>query len=226
MNNFIKNLILPPIIPYQLSAKFENGWTDQYGAISIALLYAKMKSKEPVFIKGFWDHGCGAPWINNSPNWLVCNAINLKNEYVYTCRKDNEIILQKAGYLKSQAIGLPILYTKSLNLRRIPRSLLVMPTHTLSGDSFDDKTAFQEYVKEIKLSTDGFEHVVICIHPSCHKNGLWTREFESQGFDVIYGALNYDRNALIRMRALFEQFEVVTTNGWGSHVAYALAFGA
>jgi len=101
-----------------------------------------------------------------------------------------------------------------------------MPTHTLSGAQVPDRTAFEQYADEIKAIAGNFDRVTICIHPSCRTNGLWVKEFTARGFEIVYGAQNTDLNALGRMRALFEQFETITTNGWGSHVAYALAFGA
>jgi glycosyltransferase involved in cell wall biosynthesis len=101
-----------------------------------------------------------------------------------------------------------------------------MPGHTLRGFEFPDRLAFMRYAEEIKSIASFFERVVVCVHPACRHNGLWVPEFSSLGFEIIYGAETHDANALPRMRALFEQFEVITTNGWGSQVAYALAFGA
>jgi hypothetical protein len=218
--------VLPPVIPYKVAATFENGWTDQYGAIWVAAEYSKITLYEPYVVKSFWSHGCSPPWITEKPEILVCNNANLKYKDVFVDRKNSELILKRAGFTKAKAIGLPILYTKSFNLKRSPLSLLVLPTHTLEGNQFSNRKAFDSYADEIQRASVGFDKVVVCVHPSCHKNGLWTNEFRARGFEILFGALNYDRNALIRMRSLFEQFETVTTNGWGSHVAYALAFGA
>ncbi|MCX6938742.1 MAG: glycosyltransferase [Verrucomicrobia bacterium] len=101
-----------------------------------------------------------------------------------------------------------------------------MPGHTLRGFEFPDRKAFMRYAEEIKSIAAFFDRVVVCVHPACRHNGLWVSEFSSLGFEIIYGAETHDANALPRMRALFEQFEAITTNGWGSQVAYALAFGA
>jgi len=102
----------------------------------------------------------------------------------------------------------------------------VVPTHTLAGDQFPDRSAFERYADQIKAVAGHFSRVVICIHPNCRRNGLWVREFSTRGFEIVFGAQTNDANALLRMRMLFGQFESMTTNGWGSHVAYALAFGA
>jgi predicted O-linked N-acetylglucosamine transferase (SPINDLY family) len=101
-----------------------------------------------------------------------------------------------------------------------------VPTHTLPGDTFSDRRPFEQYADAIKAAADHFERVVVCVHPSCASNGLWINEFKARNVEMVSGARAMDRHALKRMRALFEQFEYVTTNGWGSHIPYALAFGA
>ncbi len=61
---------------------------------------------------------------------------------------------------------------------------------------------------------------------NCINNGIWISEFANIGVEVIKGADCFDSNCLSRIKTLFSTFEYVTTNGWGSHVAYALACGA
>lgn len=220
----MSNIKVPLFEQYNLCATIENGWTDQYGAIPIIAEYAHLKLPPKYFVKGFWQHGCEGPWVDVAS--ILINNILYKHIPIYVARKDQEKLLIAQGFSNSRAIGLPIVYTPSANLKRQTRSLLIMPTHTLRGSSFFDRSPFESYANEIQVASEGFDKVVVCVHPSCHENGLWTKEFSSRGFEVIFGALNYDRYALSRMRALFEQFEVVSTNGWGSHVAYALAYGA
>jgi predicted O-linked N-acetylglucosamine transferase (SPINDLY family) len=141
-------------------------------------------------------------------------------------RQEQADYLRSHGYERAQAIGLPILYTNQTQLARITGSLLVVPTHTLPGANFSDRRPFEQYADAIKAAADRFERVVVCVHPCCANNGLWINEFKERNIELVSGARAMDRHALIRMRALFEQFEYVTTNGWGSHIPYALAFGA
>jgi hypothetical protein len=70
-----------------------------------------------------------------------------------------------------------------------------------------------------------FSVVAACIYGGDIDQGNWVNDFRNVGIPVIRGAHPNDMNSLVRMRALFEQFEYLTTPTWGSHVAYALACG-
>ncbi len=219
-------IALPPQRPYRTAGTMANGWTDQYGAMHVAAAYAGLGLTPGYAVNGVWHHGCKGPWLDFSADVLANNTPNARALPVFTVRRDQADLMQQHGYTRARAIGAPILYAQPSGATRQRGSLLVMPTHTLAGDSFPDRTPFERYAEEVAAVADDFARVVVCIHPSCRKNGLWIGEFSALGFELVDGAMPNDLNALGRMRALFEQFETVTTNGWGSHVAYALAFGA
>lgn len=216
---------LPPFAPYRTAATLANGWSDQYGALHVAAEYAGVPLAPIYTVRGLWQHGCHAPWFNFSPALLCNNTPGAKSLAVFVARQDQEDLLRADGY-NARSIGLPIVYADTTVVARQPGSLLVMPTHTLAGAQFADRAPFERYADEIQTAAVDFRRVVVCVHPSCRQNGLWIGEFSRRGFELIDGAANTDRHALLRMKRLFEQFDAVTTNGWGSHVAYALAFGA
>lgn len=219
-------ITLPAVKPYRLAATRENGWSDQYGALHVAAAHAGMTMPERYALSGFWQHGCDGPWYEFSPDLLCNNTPNARQMPVFVAREEQADYLRAHGFAQARAIGLPIAYTAPSGVARLPRSLLVLPTHTLAGEQAPNREAFDRYASEIAAVAGEFERVVICVHPNCRKNGFWVQEFASRGFEIVDGAFNGDLQALARVRALFEQFECVTTNGWGSHVAYALAFGA
>ena len=64
----------------------------------------------------------------------------------------------------------------------------------------------------------------VCVNGHDWVRGNWVHDFRDAGFEVIRGA--GDESSLERMASLFAQFEFVTTNGFGSLIAYASAFGA
>lgn len=99
-----------------------------------------------------------------------------------------------------------------------------MPAHSL--DYTLHEWRFKEYVDAIVSIRAEFALVAACIHPSCLKHGYWVKEFEKAGIPIIPGANANDLNALERVRALMSQFEFVTTNAYGSLLAYSSAFGA
>ncbi len=217
---------LPDVVPFAHRGRHEDGWSDHYGALHVAAAYAGMTLPEHFEIGAIWQHGCFAPWHGVAAEPLVYNAPQAQDRPVLVGRPDQAALLRAAGFKRAQAIGLPITYTRPTGVTRLPRSLLVMPTHTLTGESYPDRTAFARYAEEIHAIAGDFDQIAVCVHPDCRRNGLWIDEFSRYGFAIVDGAQVNDRHALVRMRVLFEQFECVTTNGWGSHVPYALAFGA
>ncbi|HEY8995235.1 MAG TPA: glycosyltransferase family 4 protein [Lacunisphaera sp.] len=217
---------LPPHATFRQFSRHENGWSDHYGAIQTAAAYAGIACQPRYAVRGVWQHGVFGPWQNQEPEAIVYSTPRARELPVWVARPEQAEVLRAAGFLRVRVAGMPICYTPDTGVVRVSGSLLVVPTHTLAGDKFTDRSAFERYADEIKAVAGHFREVVICVHPACQKNGLWVREFTERGFSIVYGAQTNDANALLRMRMLFEQFESVTTNGWGSHVAYALAFGA
>jgi hypothetical protein len=217
---------LPPVRTFSQHCRHEDAWTDHYGALHVAAAYAGWTPPVRYCVEGMWQHGCLGPWEAVTPGAVAFNAPGAQGRPVYVSRQEEADYLIANGYPQARAIGMPIIYTAPSSVARVPRSLLVMPTHSLVGDAFPDRSAFVRYADEVRQFAADFEHVTVCIHPSCQRNGLWIPEFKERGIDMVLGAQTNDANALARMRALFEQYETVTTNGWGSHIAYALAFGA
>jgi len=196
----------------------------QYGAIELAASYCGL-SKAPQQIEGVWQHG----WMKRSdqvdPRGIPGAVVkNIETTPVFVARKDEEDYLRDNGYKNANAIGLPIAYLPDLDIARRPNSLLVMPVHSL--EYVISRFKFEDYVDAIDSISRQFAEVVVCLHPSCLRNGFWVNEFEKKGYKIILGAEGRDMNGLRRVQALFSQFEFVTTNGHGSLLPYAASFGA
>jgi hypothetical protein len=220
------NVTLPAVWTFPQQGTHANGWGDHYGALHVAADYAGLELPAVFTMRGFWQHGVSETWAKRVPSTLVYNLEISATPPFLVARADEVECLRRAGYDGARAIGLPMLYLRQPPRPRTPRSLLIVPTHTLVGDFYPERSEFEAYANEMAAVAKDFDHVVVCIHPNCRKNGLWITEFASRGIQIVYGAQTNDRNALVRMKGLFEQFECVTTNGWGSHVPYALACGA
>jgi hypothetical protein len=212
---------LPPISEFELRPWTQSFGGDYYGALQVAAEYCGL-SKVPAHFPGSWQHGTWPPWQKIRPEVIVYDTP--KNVRCFVARQDEVDFLKAGGYRNVRAIGLPIIYTRPSGLRRIPNSLLVMPTHSLASDVLMPST--EQYVREIASIKNRFDIVATCVSAHCIAKGLWTAQFEEQGIQVIRGAGLDDVNALKRMRALFDTFEYVTTDSYGSHVFYALYFGA
>lgn len=220
-------VLLPEFEPNPQSSVTENAWSENYGAPAVATVYAGNTPNPKSFFYGFWQHGCTAPWHVEQPRRITYdNEDRFRSSPVFVARSEEEQALQARGLNRAKAIGLPIVYAPRLEQPRIGNSLLIVPTHTLAGMSLPDRSAYRRYVDEVKQFFSDFTCVAVCIHPACWENGLWLDEFRNCNIKIIKGADHRDLNALCRMRSLFSSFECVTTNGWGSHVAYALAEGA
>jgi len=215
------NTLLPPISEYALKPWCQSFGGDYYGALQVAAEYCGLQ-EPPSRYPGAWQHGTWPPWQQIRPEVVVYDAP--KSIRCFVARQDEAAFLKAGGYRKAQAIGLPIIYTRPSGLPRIPNSLLVMPTHSLASDVLTPST--EQYVREIASIRNRFDVVAACVSPHCIAKGLWVSQFAQQGIQVIRGAGISDINALKRMRALFESFEYVTTDSYGSHVYYAMYYGA
>lgn len=195
----------------------------QYGAGLVASRYCRL-SYRPEKIAGYWEHG----WLSHHRlvDPRVAFGVADQEKHGGTCWVGTQTIatyLKEHGY-SAQVIGLPIAYLAPKSYERKTNSLLVMPAHSL--DYTQHEWRFEEYVDAILSIRTEFDFVAACIHPSCMKHGYWLKEFEKVGIPIIPGANANDLNALERVRALMSQFEFVTTNAYGSLLAYGGAFGA
>ena len=220
------NLLLPKIKLYKRHPENrEFGYTDTYGSLKLIENY----SGKPLPLKRpidwfYWTHGCHGPWRMVHPGLLTGNVKNKTLKYLVES-KEQELYLKRHGYKNAIAVGLPIIYVKDVQVSRIPNSLLIMPSHTLQGNNKLDQEAYDIYIKFLKPYLKYFDVVKVCLHQGCLANNMWVDEFTALGIDIIEGAHPEDENALLRQKYLFKQFDYVTSNNWGSHVAYALFFG-
>ncbi len=197
-----------------------------YGALHVAATYCGML-RPPESFPGIWQHGCNSPWTPKIPKLHDYSVPDSETRLVFVARKDQEELLTTNGYCGALAIGLPFVYLPEVDVARIPRSLLVVPIHSGEGIPFDENLdAMANYADYIKSIERHFSQVIVIQHKGDLVNGQWSEQFGRVGIECIVGAHNEDANALLRIKMLFSQFDFVTTNGWGSHVAYAMACGA
>ena len=195
-----------------------------YGAAAIASVYCGLGDLDRN-VHGIWQHGWVAKHVQISPDSLFGLSVSdNKEEKYWVARADEEIYLRRQGFKHLKAIGLPIVYVEQEEVLRRQNSLLVMPAHSLEYTTHSWK--FDEYADEIDRLRPGFSEIVVCVHPSCWEKGYWVDAFKKRGFRVVKGASVNDKNGLRRIHSLLATFEYVTTNGFGSHLAYASYMGA
>jgi hypothetical protein len=212
---------LPEVKPFSCLPWETSYGVDFYGSLDVLAEYCGLK-KVPNISPSTWQHGHVPPWRQVQPEVVVYGAPRTLKSFVG--REDEVVYLKNGGYEDVHAIGLPICYTASPQVKRIPESVLVMPMKiTAESQDHPDTHAYMENIIQLK---DRFSVVAACVSRPCLEKGLWKSELEAAGITIIPGAGLYDANALRRMRALFESFECITTQGYGSSVFYALCFGA
>jgi len=214
----------PRIVERDFARSDRIGWSCHYGAIETAARYAGVAIR-PESFDASWAHGCVPPWTSLSGAMMCCCAPEWTRLPVLAWRDDHARRFSLDGARDVRLAGAPILYADDGPVQRIPGSLLVMPMHSLAGERLEDRSFLQRYADDIARHAGSFSYIVASIHSCCVSNGMWIPEFRSNSIPVTLGASWADVNALVRMRRLFSSFESMTTNGWGSHVAYALAFG-
>jgi hypothetical protein len=225
LKNIKKNfnwLKLPPI-------EIKKAETDihmLYGSNKIIEEYCKTRFKVDT-IFGEWVHGVSFPHHYIHPRALIGgNYQNIKN-INWVVNKKCEDFLKSNGF-QAKAIGLPIIYVNPKKYIRKPNSLLIMPSHSsyYVQQKNNQKPHQNKYILYLKKIINKYEYPLACVHNYDFQNHLWKNEFEHLGVEIISGAGTNDENALERIIALMSQFEYVTSNVMGSHIAYAAAFGA
>lgn len=211
--------ILPPIDKIALESEIY-----YYGFINVIESYCNTKKPNSQSLP-IWQHG----WIPDErqihPQAVLASENENKKQQFFVARKSEENYLKINGYTNTKAIGSPLIYVPKPQLERIPGSLLVMPVHSLAYTEHKH-WKFKEYAEYIQSIRKKFSRVVACIHPSCIKHGYWAEEFREMGIEIVEGAEVHNKFALERIASLFSLFEYITTNGFGSHLAYAPFFGA
>lgn len=197
-----------------------------YGAQMIAAKYCGLSAPPWRAKRGEWQHGWIIKERNLHPEVVAGydgkSFSRREKVKIFVAREDQALYLRSCGYKHVVAIGLPIIYLADIQLNRMAGSLLVMPVHSLSvtNEQWDD----DEYTEYIQSISHHFSRIAVCVHSACIIKGNWDA-FIKAGFEVVSGADVEDANSLQRMANLFSQFEYVTSNEFGSQVAYASYFG-
>lgn len=202
-----------------------------YGARTLLKKYCGLRSDKRMRIPEIiWQHGWLTPFHNRDPDTLVGESAQtsyLTNETYLVAREDQAKALNNFGIGDVHAIGLPFAYALAMDdrrNRRSPNSLVVMPSAHGSTPQSTSLHLDDGYIKFLLEQLSEFETIKVIMNCDDLKNGrseLW----EQHGFRVELGACDGDDTSLPRLVKIFSETEVVTTNGFGSHIVYAAAAG-
>lgn len=205
---------LPPIEKIKLRSE-----PDYYGISRLISKELGYKRTPRSFAQ--WLHG----WIFTEP---ITDPRELTfwgkpNERILVTTEVQAEILRKFGYHQVYAAGLPFIYANANSMERKANSLLVMPSHS---SAYNEQFVNQEkYVKSILNLKSDYDYIVFCLHGCCVEKRYWIPTLEQYEIPWIIGASTNDYNALTRINCIFQNFESMTSNVMGSHIAYASASG-
>jgi hypothetical protein len=210
-----------------------------YGAHIIAQRYCGL-SDPSLVVPDYWMHGWIPSYHNKHYAFIALHKKNgqddkydftaqiandKKNITQFVSRKDQAAYLVDHGYKHVRAIGLPFVYLPKPRIRRVPRSLLVLPPHSHKthgpGDSIADN-----YAQEIAFLRPHFEHIYVGLNEDDLTKNQWVHAFRKQNINVFCTTDQGDPNTLSKLSSILHKFEFVTTNGYGSHIALAAYCGA
>jgi hypothetical protein len=212
--------------------------SNAYGADGVARAYAGAADRADV--PGYWMHGWLPAHHNIDPALIAQHKrpgqgprhdyegqIRAEKREVpqWVSREDQAAYLASHGYRKVRAIGLPLIYLPPVRVRRVPGSLLVMPPHGHESHGPGDPIA-DAYAEAIADVRGRFGHVAVCLSREDLEAEQWAWAFRRRGFEVFSAVDPYRPDALQQLKRLLSAFEFVTTNGFGSHIAYAAYCGA
>ena len=190
-----------------------------YGASSLIAKKARLSKHMPAQCY-VWSHGCSLLIAQDVRHYIRFPELNGN---VLVATENEKHFLASNGVSKVHAVGLPICYTDPAHTKRMPGSLLAMLPHsTLHSLSRQSVKPYLDFVQSLTLR---FRRVVCCVSRQCLRDKAIAKECFRRGIPLVWGAAIDDANSLQRSRAIFERFEYVTTNSFGSHLAYAMAFG-
>ena len=162
----------------------------------------------------WWDEGFG---FDDFPGPLVFPG---QIKIVTSTPKQAEV-LRMSGH-DAISGGLPFAYISQTDYSQRPETLLAFPTH--SADRVRNQIVQFEYLDFLAEQRDRFE--IVCVSLFIHDYIPETLyQIRRRGLVPLIGADPCDSNSLWRTRATLDSFSHVSTNAFGSHVAYALASG-
>jgi len=210
-----------PAIEYSRLASSE---IDYYGASNT--ISRELKLGGIPYTRASWLHGWNRyplvkPELFIHQGCVACCEVGKVPNLVAT--KPLENFLRGNNYPLAKAVGDPFIYTQEANVERIPKSLLIVPWHSIKETNSKHYQSSKKLFLPEKLDIlkEKFSTIVACLGGFCVQRKNYIKIYEDAGIPWITGAWLHDAYALQRMRNIFSQFEYVSTNSMGSHIPYA-----
>jgi len=201
--------------------KIKNNTTlDRYGFSYI--LANKLKFRHPPRPFCNWIHG----WyywddIMEVEDIVGMNGCPINTSIIVNTSLEKDK-LNDAGYLNVTIGGLPFAYVSEQRVKRNKKALMAFISHSSESEIVD--VIDLDYLNYLESIKDKFEIIYVSIY-SIDQNPLLLKEIIRRGLVPSVGANPFDKRSLIRTHIALEYCEYVSTNTFGSHIAYALSAG-
>lgn len=205
---------------------------DAYGARTVLSEYCGLN--QPAVLSKvmiIWQHGWKTEKSNLDLDSIVGESgqtSDLADFFYFVARKEQEMLLRSFGLLNVETIGLPFAYAMKISDTpkvRQPNTLLIMPGNhappTFGGPNHQHE---KEYISFISMHCSKFDEILVLFNCDDLQRGR-QREWERAGFNYQVGGCESDPDSLRRLVRFFGTYSHMTTNGFGSHIAYASAMG-
>jgi len=205
--------LLPPVSTIRIKSG-----VDRYGFSNLLASRCDFRMVPRSFAN--WVHG----WMwYEEPNAELLACSSLPRDLVIIVRdKAEKKALSNAGFNEVRIGGLPYAYVKRQHSSRFANMLLAMPAHSSESKKiYAEHKGYLDYLESLK---NDYERIYVSIF-YLDMGGPMHQAALDRGLHVIQGARPDDANSLLRMRAIFDAFEYVTSNVMGSHMVYSLFSG-
>jgi hypothetical protein len=194
--------------------------TDRYGFSWVLAEILKKEYPPRAFCD--WVHG----WVWWEDLMKVEDLVGARGAYrnasIVVCNLSEFNVLAEAGYTNVSVGGLPFAYVRNQHTLRCEHSLL----------AFIGKSAEVErhnvldlgYLDFLASQVGAFENIYVSVAVFDQSRDL-IREIKRRSLHPVPGSHPTDKRSLLRTRISLEHCKYVSTNTFGSHIAYALAVG-
>ena len=198
-----------------------NGEVDFYGASDVLARSLGLEHSPYFHKKIAWTHG----WKFHPKNILNISDQAKEADLVMVANQGVQDAARSFGCQHVEKVGLPVVYANSSSAKRKKGSLLYMPQHSslYTQGHLDSELVQLEHFKE--YVGRHFNSVIACVGGNDVLQGYWVSSLEKYGVPWVTGAWMFDRNALNRMRLIFESVEYVALPAFSSALLYAAFFG-
>ncbi len=131
-------------------------------------------------------------------------------------------VFAKEGYTNVSVGGLPFAYLSDQQTPRCEHSLLAFIGKSAEGERFD--VLDTNYLDFLASQAGAFENIYVSIATFDQSERI-IREISRRSLTPVAGASPTDKRSLLRTRIALEHCKYVSSNTFGSHIAYALSAG-